>query len=63
MAEAQLYDTIGAGYRDLRRPDPRIAAASLGGDARAVVSVGAGAGSYEPGDRGVVAVAATATSI
>jgi len=45
-----VYDGIGAGYADLRRPDPRIAAAvsSALGDARTVVNVGAGAGSYEP---------------
>jgi SAM-dependent methyltransferase len=52
------YDTIGRGYAARRRPDPRIAAritAALG-DARSVVNVGAGAGSYEPADRRVVAV-------
>ena len=53
-----LYDTIGHGYRDLRRPDPRIAARILGalGDATSVVNVGAGAGSYEPVDRKLIAV-------
>lgn len=53
-----LYDTIGTGYANTRRPDPRIATqlhAALG-DARRVVNVGAGAGSYEPTDRQVVAV-------
>jgi hypothetical protein len=52
------YDTHGHGYAQRRRPDPRIAAlihAALG-DARTVVNVGAGAGSYEPTDRYVVAV-------
>lgn len=53
------YDLrMGGGYARRRRPDPRIAAqlhAALG-DARTVVNVGAGAGSYEPGDRDVVAV-------
>jgi hypothetical protein len=52
------YDTKGAGYALQRRPDPRIAAmvhAALG-DARTVLNVGAGAGSYEPADRYVVAV-------
>lgn len=41
-----------------RRPEPRIAAriAAALGDARSVVNVGAGAGSYEPEDREVVAV-------
>ena len=53
-----LYDTIGIGYRALRRPDPRIAAAIAEalGPAASVVNVGAGAGSYEPADRPVVAV-------
>ena len=53
-----LYDTIGDSYASTRRPDPRIAArihAALG-DARRVLNVGAGAGSYEPTDRIVVAV-------
>jgi SAM-dependent methyltransferase len=52
------YDAIGAEYAVTRREDPRIAAlihAALG-DARTVVNVGAGAGSYEPRDREVVAV-------
>jgi SAM-dependent methyltransferase len=45
-----IYDAIGSTYTSTRRPDPRIAAqitAALG-DARSVVNVGAGAGSYEP---------------
>jgi SAM-dependent methyltransferase len=52
------YEAHGAGYVDRRQPDPRIAAivhAALG-DARTVINVGAGAGSYEPADRHVVAV-------
>jgi len=52
------YEANGSGYAVRRRPDPRIAAlvhAALG-DARTVVNVGAGAGSYEPADRHVVAV-------
>jgi SAM-dependent methyltransferase len=52
------YDRIGHGYAATRREDPRFAAriaASLG-DARTVVNVGAGTGSYEPRDRHVVAV-------
>jgi SAM-dependent methyltransferase len=55
---AHLYDTIGVGYRALRRPDPRIAAAIVDalGPAASVVNVGAGAGSYEPAGRRVVAV-------
>ena len=58
MSNAQLYDTIGAGYPVTRRTEPRIAAqiwAALG-DARTVVNVGAGTGSYEPPDRDVTAV-------
>ena len=52
------YERNGRGYSARRRPDPRIAAfirAALG-DARTVLNVGAGAGSYEPDDRYVVAV-------
>jgi len=52
------YDANGKGYAQLRRTDPRIAAlvyAALG-DARTVLNVGAGAGSYEPNDRYVLAV-------
>jgi SAM-dependent methyltransferase len=54
----QLYDEIGLGYTDYRRPDPRIGAAILRalGDVDSVVNVGAGAGSYEPSGRTVVAV-------
>jgi hypothetical protein len=46
-----LYDSIGQTYRTTRRPDPRIASAIISalGDAASVVNVGAGAGSYEPG--------------
>jgi Methyltransferase domain len=53
-----LFDTIGATYAATRPTDPRIAAriwAALG-DARTVVNVGAGTGSYEPPDRDVTAV-------
>jgi SAM-dependent methyltransferase len=52
------YDRTGLGYAAVRRGDPRIAArveAALG-DARTVVNVGAGAGSYEPPGRDVTAV-------
>src|SRR6187551_1232644 len=58
MVGAQLYDTIGATYPVTRRTEPRIAAqlwAALG-DARTVLNVGAGTGSYEPPDREVTAV-------
>ncbi len=52
------YEARGQGYGLVRRADPRIAArihAALG-DARTVLNVGAGAGSYEPVDRRVIAV-------
>lgn len=58
MSSGQLYDTIGATYSVTRRTEPRIAAqvwAALG-DARTVLNVGAGTGSYEPSDREVTAV-------
>jgi SAM-dependent methyltransferase len=53
-----LYDRIGQGYTAVRREDPAIAAAihAALGDARTIVNVGAGAGSYEPPDRDVIAV-------
>jgi SAM-dependent methyltransferase len=52
------YDELGLNYTDFRQADPRIEArvwAALG-DARSVVNVGAGTGSYEPRDREVIAV-------
>lgn len=52
------YERIGHGYAQVRREDPQIALqvhAALG-DARTVVNVGAGAGSYEPSDRHVIAI-------
>ena len=54
----ELYDEIGLGYARYRQPDPAIEAAVVAalGDARSVVSVGSGAGSYEPRHRRVVAV-------
>lgn len=57
MGDAR-YDSIGAGYSATRREDPRIAALihDALGDARSVVNVGAGTGSYEPRDRGVTPV-------
>jgi SAM-dependent methyltransferase len=58
VGAAQLYDALGRDYRAYRRPDARVAAliAAALGDAETVVNVGAGAGSYEPDDRPVVAV-------
>ncbi|MFZ2050612.1 MAG: methyltransferase domain-containing protein [Solirubrobacteraceae bacterium] len=57
MAKSR-YDQIGVGYVSTRREDPRIAKrihAALG-EAGTVVNVGAGAGSYEPRNRRVIAV-------
>lgn len=57
------YERHGRTYAHHRRPDPRIAARihSALGDARTVLNVGAGAGSYEPSDRWVLAVEPSAT--
>ena len=62
---SQLYDEIGVGYRDFRRPDPRLEAAITRAlnQAETVVNVGAGTGSYEPSDRSVVAVEPAMTMI
>ena len=57
------YEATGAGYGARRRTDPRIAAivhAALG-DSHSVLNVGAGAGSYEPDDRAVIAVEPSAS--
>jgi SAM-dependent methyltransferase len=59
------YERVGGLYDRTRRPDPRIAArihAALG-DARTVMNVGAGTGSYEPDDRIVIAVEPSAAMI
>jgi len=52
------YNRMGLNYSDFRRPEPQIEAAiwEALGDARSVVNVGGGTGSYEPADREVVAV-------
>lgn len=53
-----VYDGIGVGYADQRRPDPRwerTIHVALG-DARTLVNVGAGTGSYEPRDHATVAI-------
>jgi SAM-dependent methyltransferase len=52
------YDTIGRLYVTTRREDPdlRDRIFSALGDAGSVVNVGAGAGSYEPRDRHVLAI-------
>ncbi|MFT3878761.1 MAG: class I SAM-dependent methyltransferase [Gemmatales bacterium] len=58
MSKGMSYDTIGQGYAKTRREEPtfreRIHTAL--GSARTVVNVGAGAGSYEPRDRYVIAI-------
>lgn len=60
-----VYDEIGRTYTSTRGPDPRVAAriADALGDARTVLNVGAGTGSYEPTDRRVVAVEPSPTMI
>lgn len=52
------YDRIGLRYSAERRADPRFERAIWDalGDARSVLNIGAGAGSYEPPDREVTAV-------
>ena len=61
----QRYDSLGRGYARFRRPDPRIAAAieDALGDARTIVDVGSGTGSYEPRGGRVVAVEPSRTMI
>jgi hypothetical protein len=57
------YDAAPPAYARVRRPDPHLAAvigAALG-DARTVLNVGAGAGSYEPPGREVTAVEPSAS--
>ncbi len=55
---APAYDHIGLSYSKVRRADPRFEAAIRRalGDAKLVLNIGAGAGSYEPHDREVIAV-------
>jgi len=52
------YDTHGQKYSGYRQTDPRIAeyVTKALADAKTILNVGAGAGSYEPTDRYVVAV-------
>jgi len=60
-----LYDTIGLNYANLRKPDFRIAQRieTALGDAKTVLNVGAGAGSYEPADRQITAIEPSAEMI
>ncbi|WP_394939923.1 class I SAM-dependent methyltransferase [Psychromicrobium sp. YIM B11713] len=57
------YGSIGSGYTRYRRPEPLIAQhiEQALADAKTVLNVGAGAGSYEPRDRQVTAVEPSAT--
>lgn len=59
------YDRIGVGYGTARRADPKIAAriADALGNARSVLNVGAGTGSYERVGREVTAVEPSAEMI
>lgn len=63
MEHRPSYDEYGAGYAEVRRPDPRIAAMIRDalGDVSSVVNVGAGTGAYEPRDVDVIAVEPSAT--
>ena len=62
---ATLYDDIGRSYSARRQADPRIAAAIHGAvhGCASILNVGAGAGSYEPDSRLVVAVEPSRTMI
>jgi hypothetical protein len=57
------YGRVGRAYSSYRQPDARIARliAQALGDARTVLNVGAGTGSYEPADRVVTAVEPSAS--
>jgi SAM-dependent methyltransferase len=60
-----IYDEHADSYARTRQPDPRIAARidTALGDARTVVNLGAGTGSYEPAGRRVTAVEPSAEMI
>jgi SAM-dependent methyltransferase len=62
---AALYDRIGVDYDNLRRPDPRLAAAIAAalGPAGRVINVGAGTGNYEPAGCDLIAVEPSAAMI
>ena len=65
MSMNAVYDRIGVGYTHQRQPDSRIVRAihAALGDARSVLNVGAGTGSYEPDDRMVTALEPSAEMI
>lgn len=58
MPSAPAYDRLGLTYSEVRRAEPRFEAAIWRalGDARTVLNVGAGTGSYEPPDVEVCAL-------
>ena len=60
-----LYDAIGIDYSQVRRPDARVEELLHRplGRAAPILNVGAGAGSYEPTDRPVVAVEPSPTMV
>jgi len=57
------YDKFGKGYASKRQSDPRIErfVHQALGNAKVVLNVGAGAGSYEPSDRHVIAIEPSVT--
>jgi ubiquinone/menaquinone biosynthesis C-methylase UbiE len=57
------YNNLGAEYSSRRQTDPAIASYIFNalGDAKTVLNVGAGSGSYEPTDRFVIAVEPSVT--
>ena len=65
IGDSREYDRIGIGYGLRRLPDPRLRAAieEAIGRAATVLNVGAGAGSYEPPDRIVVALEPSAVML
>ncbi|MEP3227449.1 MAG: class I SAM-dependent methyltransferase [Parasphingorhabdus sp.] len=60
-----LYDRIGIGYSNLRKPDQRIADRinQALGNAETILNIGAGTGSYEPKDRTLFALEPSAAMI
>jgi SAM-dependent methyltransferase len=60
-----VYDTIGQGYTTNRRPEPRWVALvdQWLGNARRIVNVGAGTGSYEPAETGVSVLAVEPSAV
>ena len=56
---------MGVSYSDIRRADPRLEKTiwTALGEARSVLNIGAGTGSYEPRNREVIAVEPSAVMI